>query len=204
MWWSCDCLLQLLYCRGELVNILTRSNCSRYVEFRAVNKIYTQMNGKIEQVRKVPAVSSSCMHTTTCSHTHAHTHTHTCTHTCTHIPRFLVQGQMSLVVNLFRCWRNARWWSFSLSARNLKGTQKNMKVGEPCMYSHVTWPWWSCDLTMVIMWLDHGDHVTGPWWSCDWTMVIMWLDHGDHVTTAVFACSMWWLHYVTTIAVIPV
>ena len=47
----------------------------------------------------------------------------------------------------------------------------------------------SCDLTMVIMWLDHGDHVTWPW-SCDLTMVIMWLDHGDHVTTAVFVCNV--------------
>ena len=61
------------------MNILTRSNCARYVEFRAVNKIYIQMNGKIEQVRKLPVVSSKCF--SYIPHTHTHTRTHTHTHT---------------------------------------------------------------------------------------------------------------------------
>ena len=65
------------------MNILTRSNCSRYVEFRAVNKIYTQMNGKIEQVRKVPIISCKSF---SCVHTHTHTHTHTCTHAHPQVP----------------------------------------------------------------------------------------------------------------------
>ena len=54
-------LLQLLYCRGALVNLLTQSNCGRYLEFKAINKIFTHMNGKTEQVcsswdRRAPGI----------------------------------------------------------------------------------------------------------------------------------------------------
>lgn len=45
-----DIMPKLLYCRGALVNLLTQSNCGRYLEFKAVNKIFTHMNGKTEQV----------------------------------------------------------------------------------------------------------------------------------------------------------
>lgn len=42
--------VQVLYCRGSLVESLTTSNCGRYVEFKAVGRIFTQVNGELELV----------------------------------------------------------------------------------------------------------------------------------------------------------
>lgn len=43
-------VLQVLYCRGAMVDVLTQSNCSRYTEFKAVQKIYRVSEGTIEHV----------------------------------------------------------------------------------------------------------------------------------------------------------
>lgn len=43
---------QLLYSRGSLVNLLIKSNVSRYAEFKNVSRILTYRNGKVEQVRR--------------------------------------------------------------------------------------------------------------------------------------------------------
>lgn len=41
---------QLLFARGELVELLVSSNISRYAEFRAVSRVATFMEGKLIQV----------------------------------------------------------------------------------------------------------------------------------------------------------
>jgi len=43
-------LLQLLFARGELVELLISSNIARYAEFRAVSRVATFMDGKLTQV----------------------------------------------------------------------------------------------------------------------------------------------------------
>lgn len=44
------CDLQLLFARGELVELLISSNIARYAEFRAVSRVATYMDGKLVQV----------------------------------------------------------------------------------------------------------------------------------------------------------
>ena len=41
---------QPLYCRGDMINSLTETNIGRYLEFRAINKLFTRTGDKIEQV----------------------------------------------------------------------------------------------------------------------------------------------------------
>ncbi len=41
------------------MNLLTRSSCGRYVEFKAVNKLFTLISGKVEQVGLPDHVSHS-------------------------------------------------------------------------------------------------------------------------------------------------
>lgn len=43
-------LFQLLFARGELVELLISSNIARYAEFRAVSRVATYMDGKLTQV----------------------------------------------------------------------------------------------------------------------------------------------------------
>ncbi len=43
-------LLQLMYSRGSLVDLLIKSNVSRYAEFKNVTRILTYRDGKVEQV----------------------------------------------------------------------------------------------------------------------------------------------------------
>ncbi|XP_035287802.1 rab proteins geranylgeranyltransferase component A 1 isoform X2 [Anguilla anguilla] len=45
-----DLVSKLLYSRGSLVNLLIKSNVSRYAEFKNVSRILTYRNGKVEQV----------------------------------------------------------------------------------------------------------------------------------------------------------
>ncbi len=42
--------VQVMYCRGAMVELLTQSNCSRYTEFKAVGKVYRVSEGCVEQV----------------------------------------------------------------------------------------------------------------------------------------------------------
>ena len=42
--------IQVMFCRGSLVEMLMKSNCGRYVEFRALNQIFSPVNGDLEQV----------------------------------------------------------------------------------------------------------------------------------------------------------
>lgn len=42
--------MQLLFARGELVELLISSNIARYAEFRAVSRVATFMDGKLTQV----------------------------------------------------------------------------------------------------------------------------------------------------------
>ena len=44
------CCFQLLYARGELVELLISSNIARYAEFRAVSRVATFMDNKLVQV----------------------------------------------------------------------------------------------------------------------------------------------------------
>lgn len=49
-----------MYSRGSLVDLLIKSNVSRYAEFKNVTRILTYRQGRVEQVR--PAVSLlSCL-----------------------------------------------------------------------------------------------------------------------------------------------
>ena len=41
---------QLMFSRGSLVDLLIKSNVSRYAEFKNVTRILTYRNGKVEQV----------------------------------------------------------------------------------------------------------------------------------------------------------
>lgn len=43
-------MLQLLFARGELVELLISSNIARYAEFRAVSRVATYMDDKLTQV----------------------------------------------------------------------------------------------------------------------------------------------------------
>ncbi|XP_036380374.1 rab proteins geranylgeranyltransferase component A 1 isoform X2 [Megalops cyprinoides] len=45
-----DLVSKLLYSRGSLVDLLIKSNVSRYAEFKNVSRILTYRNGKVEQV----------------------------------------------------------------------------------------------------------------------------------------------------------
>uniref|UniRef100_A0A8C4SES2 Rab proteins geranylgeranyltransferase component A n=1 Tax=Erpetoichthys calabaricus TaxID=27687 RepID=A0A8C4SES2_ERPCA len=45
-----DLVSKLLYSRGSLVDLLIKSNVSRYAEFKNVNRILTYQNGSVEQV----------------------------------------------------------------------------------------------------------------------------------------------------------
>ncbi|KAJ8348505.1 hypothetical protein SKAU_G00270940, partial [Synaphobranchus kaupii] len=45
-----DLVSKLLYSRGSLVNLLIKSNVSRYAEFKNVSRILTYRNGKVEQM----------------------------------------------------------------------------------------------------------------------------------------------------------
>ncbi|XP_028839582.1 rab proteins geranylgeranyltransferase component A 1 [Denticeps clupeoides] len=45
-----DLVSKLMYSRGALVDLLIKSNVSRYAEFKNVNRILTYRNGKVEQV----------------------------------------------------------------------------------------------------------------------------------------------------------
>ncbi|KAJ8266048.1 hypothetical protein GJAV_G00125300 [Gymnothorax javanicus] len=45
-----DLVSKLLYSRGALVNLLIKSNVSRYAEFKNVSRILTYRNGRVEQV----------------------------------------------------------------------------------------------------------------------------------------------------------
>ena len=47
----CVCArVQLIYCRGEMVDLITESSCSRYIEFKAVGGIFSYNHNRIEQV----------------------------------------------------------------------------------------------------------------------------------------------------------
>ena len=41
-----------------MVDTLTKSGCSRYVEFKAINKVCVYQSGKVEQVGKINAVKT--------------------------------------------------------------------------------------------------------------------------------------------------
>ncbi|KAJ8405803.1 hypothetical protein AAFF_G00312400 [Aldrovandia affinis] len=45
-----DLVSKLLYSQGSLVNLLIKSNVSRYAEFKNISRILTYRNGKVEQV----------------------------------------------------------------------------------------------------------------------------------------------------------
>ena len=45
-------IFQVLYCRGSLVELLISSQVSRYLEFRAVSRIVTHMNGMLRDVSR--------------------------------------------------------------------------------------------------------------------------------------------------------
>ena len=47
-------MLQLLYCRGEMVDQIVESSCSRYIEFKAVTGIFSYSYNTIEQVIITP------------------------------------------------------------------------------------------------------------------------------------------------------
>lgn len=44
---------QLMFSRGSLVDLLIKSNVSRYAEFKNVTRILTYRQGKVEQVSDV-------------------------------------------------------------------------------------------------------------------------------------------------------
>lgn len=46
---NCDCF-QLLYSRGDLVELLISSNISRYAEFRAVDRVLTKIGDEIKSI----------------------------------------------------------------------------------------------------------------------------------------------------------
>lgn len=54
--------LQLMYSRGSLVDLLIKSNVSRYAEFKNVTRILTYRHGSVEQVRAALSVCRSCLH----------------------------------------------------------------------------------------------------------------------------------------------
>lgn len=55
--------LQLMYSRGSLVDLLIKSNVSRYAEFKNVTRILTYRHGSVEQVRSASVfVCQSCLH----------------------------------------------------------------------------------------------------------------------------------------------
>ena len=39
-----------MYCRGSLIDLLAKSNCGRYIEFKALSKIFSSVNGDLELV----------------------------------------------------------------------------------------------------------------------------------------------------------
>lgn len=43
-------LLQIMFSRGSLVELLISSNIARYAEFQCVNRVLTYINDHIEQV----------------------------------------------------------------------------------------------------------------------------------------------------------
>merc|ERR1719266_945037 len=45
-----DLVPRLLFSRGEMVELLISSNISRYTEFKAVTRVLTLLDGKLEQV----------------------------------------------------------------------------------------------------------------------------------------------------------
>lgn len=45
----CDCF-QLLYSRGDLVELLISSNISRYAEFRAVDRVLTKLGDEVKSI----------------------------------------------------------------------------------------------------------------------------------------------------------
>lgn len=49
-WFSYDLMPKPLYCRGDMINCLTETNIGRYLEFRAIAKLFTRTGDKIERV----------------------------------------------------------------------------------------------------------------------------------------------------------
>jgi RAB protein geranylgeranyltransferase component A len=45
-----DLVPKLTFCRGEMVDLITESSCSRYIEFRAVSGIFSYIHNSIQQV----------------------------------------------------------------------------------------------------------------------------------------------------------